>query len=365
LPFDRFARRAMNTIDPSAVLARFPADPSWHLHQLDWERERALLVQLDRAAVRQAAFLDERVVSPGTPGFWAPLAAVQARAAQAPRAVPHAIFHIGHCGSTLLARQLEQWSGVLSLREPLILRTLSDWQHDLNDVASARLTAPAWTQWFSDCLALLARPHAGDAHVIVKATSSGNGLIAPWLARDGNARAVLLWIPLDEYLATILKSPDARADLRRFAPARQRVLREALGDAAPVLGEQSTATIIAFGWLAEMWRFNTLAAAHPIVLQLVEFGALLRDGAAALADVAAHVGLDRHDRTALDAALAPAVHGRYAKATDHAYDVEARAADLAESRRRFGTEIEAGFAAVEALVVAHPALAPVRAQLRR
>ena len=38
----------------------------------------------------------------------------------------HFIFHTGHVGSTLVSRLLDETGDVLSLREPLPLRTLAD-----------------------------------------------------------------------------------------------------------------------------------------------------------------------------------------------------------------------------------------------
>src|SRR5690348_16742013 len=41
------------------------------------------------------------------------------------------IFHIGHCGSTLLSRVLGEHPTVLALREPLVLKTLAEQQRQL------------------------------------------------------------------------------------------------------------------------------------------------------------------------------------------------------------------------------------------
>jgi hypothetical protein len=75
-----------------------------------------------------------------------------------------------------------------------------------------------------------------------------------------------------------------------------------------------------------------------------------------LAQVAAHFGLEA-DAAACARALAPELLGRYAKATEHAYDAQARAADLAESARRFAPELAAGLAFVREVATRYPALA--------
>jgi len=63
----------------------------------------------------------------GVRGRWMPAASV-ARAMSGPRDLRrlHFIFHAGHVGSTLLSRLLDEAEGVLSLREPLPLRTIAE-----------------------------------------------------------------------------------------------------------------------------------------------------------------------------------------------------------------------------------------------
>ncbi len=111
--------------DPATLLATLAESPDWFCHQLDLEADRALLLRLEPAAIRAAAFLDERVLAGRSDGFRIPLATLRERAQACVGRAPHAIFHIGHCGSTLLARVLGELPGLRVLREPLPLRTLA------------------------------------------------------------------------------------------------------------------------------------------------------------------------------------------------------------------------------------------------
>jgi LPS sulfotransferase NodH len=101
------------------------------------------------------------------------------------------------------------------------------------------------------------------------------------------------------------------------------------------------------------------AGIAPRLLRL-DFEALLADPRGVLARVAAHLRIDA-PAASLDVACAAEL-GRYAKATEHAYSAVDRAADLAESQRRFGAEIESGIALARRLV-AMPALARIANEL--
>src|SRR5688572_14640957 len=176
-------------------------DPEFLPFKLDPVARRVLLVRLTAQQRREAAFLDERALPAGVDGGWLPLEALQLEA-KAPPA--DAIFHIGHCGSTLLSRLLESWPQLQSLREPLPLRTLAEaWpqlhapESRLAPQEASRLLQALWTAW--------SRPLGGQARSVIKATSGCNGLLAPLLDAQPAMRAVLLDMPLRPYLATLLK----------------------------------------------------------------------------------------------------------------------------------------------------------------
>ena len=226
----------------------------WLPQQLDPLLRRVLFVRLTDDELRAASFLDERVLAGRRDGAWAPLDDVVARAQAAlPRRAPHAVFHIGHCGSTLLANLLDRLPGTLALREPLALRTLAEMVEELPR-ATARWNAAEVDGLLDAMLALLARAERGQ-QVVAKATSSCNALVEPWLARHPETRAVALSIGLEPYLATILKSPPARTDALRFVPARLAVLHAHLGDDAIRLPGLPEPALLALGWLAERARF--------------------------------------------------------------------------------------------------------------
>ena len=339
---------------PTPPLATLVASPEWFPHRLDPDGARVLFVRLSEPRIRAAAFLDERVLDAATEGGWGPLDAVLEATAGHERRTPHAIFHIGHCGSTLVANLLDRLPGGIALREPLVLRTLAELFEELPR-ATARFDEAGWHGLADTLLALLARPH-GAARPFVKATSSCNALLGPWLGRDASVRAIALSIALEPWLATIMKSPASRADAARFAPARLAALHAAVGDDAVRLPRLAEPERLATAWLAEQARHAAIAAREPGRMLRVDFDALLAGGAAALAPIARHFGLP-DDEGALATAWHPDVLGRYAKAREHAYTAADRDADLAESRRRHGEAIAAGLRHADALRQRSPVLA--------
>lgn len=328
--------------------AALALDAQWLPYKLDPVLRRVLWLRMDAARRAQAAFLDDRALTPDLEGVWAPLHAWPVLDASTRC---DAIFHIGHCGSTLLSRVLGSWPGVQALREPMSLRTLADhWR--TRDAIDARLAPEELDAVFDGLWSSFAR--APDAtRTVVKATSGCNSLIEPLLERRHDTRVVLLDMPLRPYLAALFKSPASQGDALAAAPERLLDLhRRGHGDAL-VLHALDPATQCAMGWLAERVRFDAIAQASSGRVLRVDFHALLADRARVLARIAGFLELAP---THLDAALAGDAWGRYAKADTHAYDAGDRAHDLTLSMQRNGEAITRATDWVEARVAADPGL---------
>ncbi|HEY0505930.1 MAG TPA: hypothetical protein VGD42_20795 [Lysobacter sp.] len=317
-------------------------DPHYLPFKLDLVARRVLWLRLDAQQRREAAFLDDRAIPAHAEGGWIPLDALPAH--DVPPA--HAIFHIGHCGSTLLSRLLETWPDVHGLREPLPLRTLAEaWplrataQSRLSPVQADDTLRALWSRW--------SQPLPPGRRCVVKATSSCNGLAAPLLALHPGMHAVLLDMPLRPWLATLLKSPSSMLDAANAAGERLAWL-QAHGHARDVALHQLTLPQqCAMGWLAERFRYEALAAGeHASRVLRVDFESLLDDPRRELARIAAHLGLDG---ARVDEAVASPAWGRYSKAQSHGYGRDDREHDLALSMHKHADGIAEG----EAWVARH------------
>jgi hypothetical protein len=356
----------MSTAIEAGVARAMADDAGSFLQQMDLVLRRALFVRLSQEDLRAASFLDERLGMQGREGFWVPLRGI-AEVASAMAHEAHTadfIFHIGHCGSTLLSRLLDQDAGILGLREPLVLRELAVAERELEST-SARLSTDQWQRLFADALAILGRRFAPEQKVIIKATSSCNNLIERVLAFDARVRIVLMYLPLESYLATMMKAPGGGLDVLHGAPARLQFLDRALGGIPLRLHQLDTAETVAMGWVAELLRFQQIraTAAYARRVMLLDFEKLLEDPATHLHAVRAHMGLAElpADNAAL---MQSAVMRAYAKSPTHAYTPADRAHDLDLSRRRFGNEIARGMAFAEKLLGEYPQCEPLRTLLR-
>lgn len=318
--------------------------------KLDLIGRRLLLVRFTAAQRRDAAFLDERALPPRADGGWIGLDALPPHPTEVRAA--DAIFHIGHCGSTLLSRLLEAWPGLQSLREPLPLRALAEAWPQLSSIDS-RLSPQEAPSVLHQLWQLWSRPLPGSDRTVIKATSSCNCLIEPLLAQQSALRVVLLDMPLRPYLAALLKSPDSTRDAAVAAGERLRDLhaRGFGGDA--VLHALSLPQQCAMGWLAERVRFAAMAVARPDRVLRIDFEQLLADPRAVLNAIALHLQLDP---AGVEGALQSPAWGRYAKAQDHDYGRDDRAHDLVLAMQRHEAEIGEGVAWVKAWLRRYPQL---------
>ena len=214
--------------------ADIAASPDHFLHS--FEGDQAIIVPMDAAAYRRSIFLDQRISPAAGDAF-----AITAAVLPVPAAPPLGwIFHMAHCGSTLLTRALGELGENIVLREPFALRQLA---FDPDPTRLALVTA------------MLARRYDADAPTIVKANVPVNVLLPQISAQDPQARAIMLYCELPDYLLAILRSDNHRVWVRNVTTQ----LAGYLGD----LTGLPDATRAAALWLAQTRHFAGALAAMP------------------------------------------------------------------------------------------------------
>jgi hypothetical protein len=306
----------------SAALYPFALDP---------RRGALSFVPMDMGAYRAASFLDMRL---GLRGEWLPIAQVE-RAMAGARDVRrlHFIFHAGHVGSTLLSRLLDETGRVLPLREPTPLRVLADGFSP----ARMELLLRLWERGFADTQA-----------VVLKATSATQRLAVPLLRARPEARAVMLNVCAETYLATMLAGKSSAQDLNALGLERSQRLGLLLNAVPPrptTLGE-----LAAMSWLVE--HLTQAQAVREIGARIltIDFDRMLDALPETLARVLAHFEI---------AGPIPqfgAVLARYSKAPEHGYSPALRKQLLDEARAAYADEIRDALAWLEAVKSRHPAL---------
>jgi hypothetical protein len=287
------------------------ASPDLYLHS--FQGNEALLVPMDRAAYHRSIFLDRRI----SPAADRPVRTVTRllSASLPPRLQTNWIFHVAHCGSTLLARALDQLQTNLVLREPLALRQLA------LDFDAERLSIAA---------ALLSRRYERRLPTIVKANVPVNFLLPKLIELDPQARAIFLFLDLNDYLFAILRSEGNRGWLRNVTAQ----LGPHLGD----LGSLSDGERAAALWQAQIEAFAAAVSRMPFARAL--------NGESFFAAPAHFVRLaaDHLDVPMDDGAIAKVVAGplfaTYSKNPELAFDNERRISGRAELARLLAPEIE-------------------------
>jgi len=304
-----------------ALTQALAASPELFPHSLDVEKGTVTLIRLSEQAYRQASFLDTRVLTPTTQSRALPWRELAAAAEPLPEAADF-IFHIGHVGSTLLARLLGAHPKVFALREPMILRTLA--QTDRYDHAPV--------------LKLLSRTFRPEQRALVKATSFVSE-IAPKITARG-PRAIFMFVPAEIYLATILGGPNSRQEARVLGVARY----SRLAARKPIAQPASEGELIAMSWACEMTALQAVPDTDRILW--LDFDRFLAEPEASLAQCFRHIGIDATE-TEIGAILAGPDMRTYSKAQEYDYDAKLRGAVLAQARAQHGTEIARGLAWLE------------------
>jgi hypothetical protein len=323
------------------MLSSLAGSPDIYLQKVDLARDAALLVQLSEGGYRAASFLDDRILTPDTKGGWASLASVrQAAQAIAGRKPLHFIFHTGHVGSTLLSRLLEESGCVLSLREPLPLRTLAD-AHDVLHQPESLLNTQDFDALEQVLLKLWSRGYAGTHTVVLKATSSACRIAAHLLERHDSARAIYLNLAAEPYLATLLAGKNSGIDLRGHGAVRIRQLQARVATPLSPLHALSIGELAAMSWLAETWNEHDAVVRLGGRVLALDFDELLGDVDAGVGRVAAHFQLPTGSRWLADIARSP-VLTRYSKSPDFEYSPQVRSELLRQSRQSNAAQIAAG-----------------------
>jgi hypothetical protein len=333
-------------------LQRLFSDPDQYLFA--FEAQDAAFLPMDRDAYARSIFLDRRIQPKSTAGERLALASLyeaQDRIGAAPSDICY-IFHIAHCGSTLLARALDVRDANLVCREPTALRQLGvQAAHSLGkppDEELRRRTQLAAT--------LLSRRYTANGPVIVKANVPVNFLIAPLMALRPGQPALFLHFSLEHYVLAVLRSSDHAKWLNRVSSELQPGIEAILGTpAAPA----SPAVQAARLWLAQMAAFTKALDAYAGAASL-DAEVFFNAPRETLGACFRHFDQERSARD-VEAIVASDLFTRYAKNPNMAYNNDTRL-HLQEALRR---ELGAALAEARRWVEMQPAAARLPKRLAK
>jgi hypothetical protein len=293
------------------------------------------LVEMTPTDYRDASFLDDRMFVKQRASHllkWDKVA--EALPANARRDARW-IFHIGHVGSTLIARLLGELDGVLAVREPRALRDLTFFPPDVR------------ARFVPTLQALMARTFANEQVVLIKATSFVSEIATELVPAGG--RTLLLYATPRNYVAGILAGENSRKELAGMADMR----RQRLSSRGITLEEPRNETeAAAVAWACEMTALEAAAGGNCL---WADFDDVLGELEPSLRQMADFFGFAASDGQLQEIARGPLIR-RYSKATEHEYSPQLRRDLLAEAAHRNRTDIESALAMLDAASETAPLL---------
>jgi hypothetical protein len=317
------------------------ADARWLAQAFDPQAALVRLIQMDSEAYRDASFLDDRMLQRPLNAHVRQWAEVASAIPQGARSDARWIFHIGHVGSTLVARLLGELEAVLSVREPRLLRDLTT--VELGDRAGM---VPVVQR-------LMSRTFAPQQTALIKATSFVSEMSAE-LVPPGE-RALFLFASPRAYIEGIMAGENSRKELQILAPVRAQRMRDRV-PGLPV-NQPSEAHLAAAAWACEMTGIE--AAAERMGdrrLHWADFDRMLADMQAALGEVCSFFGFEASGERLRQILSGPLLR-RYSKALEYDYSPDLRRELLAQARREHGGRIDSALAMLEKAAARSPLLA--------
>ncbi|WP_294120791.1 hypothetical protein [Sphingomonas sp.] len=321
-------------LDPEDIAA----DAHWLAQAYDPGQQLVRFVGMTAEDYRAAAFLDDRMFDRQRDVRVLPWADV-AEAADGENDARW-IFHIGHVGSTMVARMLGEIPGVLSVREPRILRDLAGLPRELAEAMAPTVAA------------LCSRKFEDQGHALVKATSFVSE-IAPTLVGPKTS-AIFIVASATSYMLTILAGENSVKELHALHDYRAKRMA---GRVSPMAdAANSDAHRAAMAWACEMTSLEAAADAMPgSPILWLDFDHFLADPAERLAGAAQHCGFDLAAADAEAIASGPLMK-RYSKALEYQYSPALRRELQAEAQQRHGRDIQAALNMLEEASKSSPLL---------
>lgn len=296
-------------------------DARWLAQALDPATGVVRLIAMNREAYRAASFLDDRMMQAPVDAQIVLWQQIEVAMTADLRTNARWIFHIGHVGSTLVSRLLGELDGVLSIREPRLLR----------DLASS--PPQVRSGYLGPIAKLMSRTFAADEIACVKATSFVSE-IAPELVPPGE-RALFMYVRPANYIASILAGENSVQELQMLGDSRA----GRMAGRVAVLPAHNDAELAAAAWACEMTALEAAAEAMPDrQITWADFDGMLDDMVTELARVSASFGFAATEIQLRAIAEGPLMT-RYSKGLEYEYSPALRDELISEAGAAHGREI--------------------------
>ncbi|WP_422342643.1 hypothetical protein [Parasphingorhabdus sp.] len=182
----------INTVQPDEILG----DASYLAHRYDEVGDAFRFLSVPRDVHRRCTFITDEHL-PNVDQYKA-IARSTLPDTFSDSVPVHFIFHSAYCCSTMLARAFDIEGVSMGLKEPVVLNDMIGWRRRGADPAKQK-------QVIDTSLNLLARPFGEDRAVIIKPSNICNPLAIDILRLRPDAKALLLFAPIEGFLKSIAK----------------------------------------------------------------------------------------------------------------------------------------------------------------
>ena len=242
----------------------------------------------------------------------------------------HFIFHSAFCASTLLAKALAA-GPVSSLSEPQLL-------NDMIGALRRGMPPTEVARALDQALALLARPMADTAMVVLKPSNLVNHLAQAMLMLRPESRAVFLFAPLDVFLGSVArKGLWCRLWVRELLDYQRQLGMVPFGFSDADYFRLTDLQVAAIGWLSQHHMFDQLCTG-PLGSRIYRLDSeqLTDPQGTHLTAIAEHFGLSAADARAIAASPDLSRHSKFG----HAFSAEDRQKERAAAQAAHADEIE-------------------------
>lgn len=323
------------TTAPSAAVPVVPKlvhDAEWLAQGFDSSGRAMHFVNVPRAALRDLSFLTDQALRERERRTVA-LDLVQRSLADVEQVPVHYIFHTAFCGSTLLARALEELGAGASLKEPGLLTNLLYYLGRWSDGENQRRIGLA--------VDMLGRPIGDAPATLVKPSCFASPLAPVLLAARPSSRAIFMSSGLRDFLAAVAKrSIRGRTWARRAYADAMRHMPFDFNMTPSELLELSDLQIAGLTWLTRTHFLRRTAGSIGAgrVLE-VQFDELANSPQSTLSHVAKFLGVECSEDQ-IRQTLAGPVFALHAKQPGHAYTMADRDKEMRAALATHGEEIE-------------------------
>ena|GEM_PF-385346 len=324
---------------PSLTLENIFTTPDIYFYKMDGQN--AQFAHMTAGHFQESIFLDMRIkpASEGLAQVSLPnLMSVNQRAPMTRRPI-NFIFHIAHCGSTLLSRAFDRTDAALVYREPHALRQIGV------EVAQTPVypgMAPVTKAKLAFALTMAQKRYMPNQPVIVKANVPVNLMLPEVMAGIPGSKGLLLYLPLEAYLLSILKSEANRSWIQGLCREIGWRFCRALNLDPAMIADLSIPQATGFVWLAQMKLFADALKAMP-ALKTLNAETFFKTPAPVLEALSAHFSVPL-DRAYFDDLAAGDLFNRHAKDPGRVFDDEARRVELEMRKKALSGDLEEALA---------------------